>query len=344
MTRSTQPSRSSQPLQPVPPIAQLAFSGETHHNQRLFSDYYLDNILPLQWQESRSLLDEAAQGKQQLQRLFASYTPNPNNEAQTEDDWIKPVLHTLGHLFEVQVPLQVPDSVQEPDYVFYRDEAARVANKGRVMNEESLRERAYAVGDAKRWERSLDKAAKAGKGGNSSNSSDAFSNKNPSYQIFFYMLHSGLPWGILTNGRQWRLYHYQTAHKLEIFYEVDLPALLALDEVEPFLYFYAFFRRAAFEFGPLSLDAMLAASTDYARSVSESLRQQVYDALRYVAQGFLEYAPNKLTPTPETCKAIYDNSLILLYRLLFIFYAEARDLLPIQDNNSYRLKYSLQSI
>ena len=48
--------------------------------------------------------------------------------------------------------------------------------------------------------------------------------------------------------------------------------------------------------------------------------------------------------TPETNKLIYDNSLILLYRVLFILYAEARDLLPLQDNTRYRRIYSLDAI
>jgi hypothetical protein len=43
------------------------------------------------------------------------------------------------------------------------------------------------------------------------------------------------------------------------------------------------------------------------------LRQQVYDALRFVAQGFLDYPENNLPPAPATYKLIYDNSLIQLY-------------------------------
>lgn len=96
----------------------------------------------------------------QLQQIYATFTPNPNNEAQTEDDWIKPVLRKPGHIFvEVQVPLDVPMSVQKPDYVFYQDEGARIANKGKVVTETDLRNRAYAIGDAKKWDRSLDKTA-----------------------------------------------------------------------------------------------------------------------------------------------------------------------------------------
>jgi len=282
------------------------------------------------------LEDEAAIALKQLQTIYGKFTPNPNNEAQTELDWIMPVLRELGHIsFDVQVPLSVPHSTQKPDYIFYKDEVARNTHKGKVVTEADLKDSAYAIGDAKKWDRSLDKA---------SNENDAFNNKNPSYQIFFYVLHSGLPWGILTNGRQWRLYHYLTAHKLDIFYEVDLPALLSTSDPGEFLYFYAFFRRAAFEHGFLPLEQILTASTEFAQSVSDNLRKQVYDALRYVAQGFLDYPDNSLVPDPETCKQIYDNSLTLLYRLLFIFYAEARDLLPLQKNVKYRDRYSLYSI
>ncbi len=324
--------------------AQQSLSGKAaRHNQRLFSDYFLEHILPKEapWQYDWHLAEIQAESiLRQLQQLFTQFTPNAKNEAQTEEDWIRPVLRALGHSFEVQVPLKVSDGTQRPDYFFYQDEAARLANKQkRVLSEEDLRQGAFAVGDAKAWELPLDRTVAS-----SSKSSDSFSNKNPSYQIFFYMLHSGLPWGILTNGRHWRLYHTRTAHKLDIFYEIDLPALLEANDVRSFTYFYAFFRRQAFEAGQLTLERILTASTDYAQGVSNSLRQQVYDALRFVAQGFLNYPGNKLPATAETYKQIYDNSLILLYRLLFILYAEARDLLPLQENRIYARKYSLYAI
>jgi type I restriction-modification system DNA methylase subunit len=320
----------------VPESVQLQLLETLHNNQRLFSDHYLQYILPGQWD---SLKNEAAQVMTQLQQYYRRFTPNASNEAQTEEDWIKPVLRTLGHSFEVQAPLKVPDGIQRPDYIFYRDNAALVAGKNRVVDAENLQHSAVAIGDAKAWDRPLDKALKeSGKGG------DAFNNKNPSFQIFFYMLYSGIPWGILTNGRKWRLYHIQTAHKLEVFYEVDLPALIESNNADAFLYFYAFFRRNAFDAGPLSLDRILTTSTEYAQGLSDSLREQVYDALRYVAQGFLDYTDNALARTAETYKLIYDNSLILLYRMLFILYAEARGLLPLQGNQGYGRIYSLDAI
>jgi hypothetical protein len=316
-------------------VVQLALAPAPHRNQQVFSDHYLNVLLPArpQW---RALAAEAEPVLRDLQQLFAGYTPS-DKEAQTEDDWIKPVLRRLGHTFEVQPSLHTPGGTKTPDYVFYRDQAALLANKGQRLNETLLQSGALAVGDAKYWDRPLDVSLRRAGG-------DPFTNKNPSYQIAFYMQHTGLTWGVLTNGRLWRLYHKETAHKLDRFYEVDLPALLQSGRVEDFLYFYAFFRRRAFEPGPLSLEEMREESVTHARAVSNSLKTQVYEALRHVAQGFLDYRPNHLQPDAETLTAIYDHALIVLYRLLFILYAEDRELLPVQESAGYRESYSLASI
>jgi hypothetical protein len=316
-------------------IYQLSLTPYPHRNQQLFSDHYLNVILPKR-EDWQMLAIEAEPVMRDLQRIFADYTPS-DKEAQLEDNLVKPILRRLGHTFEVQPSLETPDGTKAPDYVFYRDQAALLANRGKKLNERLLEGRAFAVGDAKHWDRPLDVSLK-------SQGSDHFTNKNPSYQISFYMQHSGLDWGILTNGRLWRLYHKDTAHKLDRFYEVNLPELLQANDVNAFLYFYAFFRRQAFEPGDLGIEAIRLASVDYARGVGDSLKTQVYESLRHVAQGFLDFRSNNLQPEPDTLKGIYDNALIVLYRLLFILYAEARELLPVRENQGYRESYSLESI
>jgi hypothetical protein len=275
-------------------------------------------------------------------RRFWPVTGPSDNEAQVEHDLVRPVLTLLVHDFEVQPALKTPDGTKRPDYVFYRSAEARDANKNKTLTDALLRPGGLVVGDAKAWDRPLDSALQS----KSKSGSDPFTNKNPSYQIAFYVQHSGLDWGILTNGRTWRLYHRESAHKLTRFYEVDLPALVAPGDTARFLYFWAFFRREAFEPGaPLGVGALLQESSDFARGVGNSLKKQVYDALHHLAQGFLDYPANGLDARdPETRKAIYDNSLILLYRLLFVLYAEARELLPVRTSAPYRDTYSLHAI
>jgi hypothetical protein len=70
--------------------------------------------------------------------------------------------------------------------------------------------------------------------------------------------------------------------------------------------------------------ALLKESAAYARGVGASLKGQVYDALKELAQGFLDERGNGLQSDPVTLKQIYDHSLIVLEWLLFILYAEAR--------------------
>jgi len=43
-------------------------------------------------------------------------------------------------------------------------------------------------------------------------------------------------------------------------------------------------------------------------------------------------------------RELYEQSLVLLYRLLFILYTESRDILPLSDNASYRQTRSLYAL
>jgi len=305
-----------------------------HRNHGLFADHYLDHVLPgrAEW---RALAREAEEVRGRIRAIFAGFVPS-EDETQTEKDFIRPVLDALGFAYEVNVRLRVPGTHPDrPDYAFYRDDAARQANKNVVLDKRLPEQGGIAVGDAKRWNRPLDHLLRDGRAGG---------NENPAYQIHKYVLYSGVAWGLLTNGKRWRLVHRDTADRLDVYYEVDLEEAVHAKDPADFLYFYAFFRRAAFDAGPLGLAELLNASTSYARNVGASLKAQVYDALRHVAQGFLDYPANNLAPEPETLAAIHDHALILLYRLIFILYAEARELLPVRENAAYRETYSLQAI
>ncbi len=139
----------------VDQVTQLAFGPYPHRNQQLFSDHYLNVILPRR-EDWQMLVGEAELVMRDLQRVFAGYTPG-GKEAQLEDEFVKPVLRLLGHTFEVQPSLETSDGTKTPDYIFYRDQVALIANKGKKkLNEALLDGRAFAVGDAKQWDRQLD--------------------------------------------------------------------------------------------------------------------------------------------------------------------------------------------
>ncbi|MEA3344806.1 MAG: N-6 DNA methylase [Chloroflexota bacterium] len=308
-----------------------------HRNRYLFSDHYLENILPddPRWEQA---LAEAEGFCAWLRGLYADERDQlaDYNEGQLEEHWFKPIFRELGHVFETQASVPGLDAYAKyPDYVFFSDEATRQMAAG-LQNQEDYAAEALAVGEVKRWDTHLGKKRRGG--------GPSFEDQNPSFQIDYYVRTTGLSWGVLTNGRLWRLVHADSSQRLNIYYEVDLIDLLHRDDPALMRYFVLFFRQAALRpdaQGRVFLDYVLAASNAYAIELEEDLEQNVYQALERLMQGFLDLSANRLGP--EDLRQIYDNSLYLLYRLLFILYGESRGLLPLQKDR-YRTNYSLTRI
>src|SRR3954454_20998755 len=111
----------------MPPIHLPLTLAQRHSNQQLFSDHYLNVTLP-QRAEWKLLAHDAAQALAAIAPIVRAYVPS-DNEAQTEEELIRPMLRVLGHTFEVQAALKTPDGTKKPDYVFYRDLATLNTNK-----------------------------------------------------------------------------------------------------------------------------------------------------------------------------------------------------------------------
>jgi type I restriction-modification system DNA methylase subunit len=307
------PPRSVKTAQPTLPFLEHAFI-----NRSLFADHFLKVRLPErpEWNETEGL--EAAFTA--LQRLYQAVQFNKaTNEAQTEADFIRPALDILWGrgAYQVQVSLPGGDTRRQPDYALFRSGEDRDEAEARKGTLEYWRT-APALADAKGWHASLDR--------------QRTSDENPSGQITRYLWLSQVRWGILTNGRTWRLYEREKSRVGGVYYEVDLEQILAHGNPEAFKYFYLFFRREALvpdATGATFLEKVFQGSVEYAAQVGDRLKESVYDALRLLINGFLEHAPNALDRRdPDTLKQVHENSLIVLYRLLFLLYAEDRELLP----------------
>ena len=308
-------------------------------NRNLFSNYYLDNLLveTEEWDDPdrtgvKAAYDEISQVYDEQRNLVEQY-----QEAQLEENFIKPIFDILGHEYAVQAKVQ---RVQRyPDYGFFVDPGAKATAYERVEDENADFYRdAIAVGDAKKWNRPLD-----------SRGNERHDFSNPSHQIHVYLQETPTDWAILTNGKQWRLYYGKTSHRLDSYYEVDLPTLLSVseDNLEAFKYFYLFFRKEAFledTSGETFLDSVFDGSNTFAQALGEDLQDNVYEAIGVIAEGFLQYPENELDPEADL-DLIHDSSLIYLYRLIFVLYAESkgRDLLDT-DNEIYERNYSLNQL
>ena len=74
-------------------------------------------------------------------------------------------------------------------------------------------------------------------------------------------------------------------------------------------------------------ESALAAQSE----LEEDLRQRIFAIVEILANGFAERAENEITDAD--LPSVYDACLIFLYRLLFILYAEGRQLLPVEPKS-----------
>ena len=268
-------------------------------------------------------------------RFPTTQTPN---ESQTEDDLIWPVLAQLGwttHLRQQNLSAHGREDV--PDGLLFADDAAKDRANG--FTEEWKRyEFGLAVVESKRWGRPLDR--RSGRRGEET---------APSTQMLRYLrrvddLTSGkLRWGILTNGTRWRLYYQGARSVSEQFFEMDLAALLDLSGYNDGLFalteadrrhwlkvFALVFRREAFLAGPTDLRTFHQRAIEEGRFYEERVAASL-SALVF-GQVFPKLARAIAADVPEApLPKVREAALILLYRLLFILYAEDRDLLPVRN-------------
>jgi len=157
----------------------------------------------------------------------------------------------------------------------------------------------------------------------------------------------GIRWVILTNGVQWRLLDSAGLRRYEAYLEIDLGNLLQGedDPLAAYLFYRLFRLEDAFEWDEAThkngLDAFLELSDSATKETEDYLKVAVTDDLGTPGGGdgimaqFCMGIVNALDPmgtrsfTEKERAAIYRDATYLLYRLLFILYAEARDLLPM---------------
>lgn len=153
-------------------------------------------------------------------------------------------------------------------------------------------------------------------------------------------------WAILTNGYKWRLYNVKNISPYEHYIEIDIEACIGdYPEInEAFHLFNLFFNVKKYytQDGQLIIEKIKDGSEKIAESIQEFLRGKSEEILKDLCYGLKENI-NKQTYTEEDRKNIYKDAIILLYRLLFLGYAESRKLLPIKRNDPNYI-YSFKKI
>ena len=302
----------------------------------LFSQSFLDAGLRETDEYQQISPKQLSHFGQDLRRPYNDFVRayQASNEAQIEDALIRPALNALGWSYLPQQP--IPISGRTPDYMLFADEddrAAFTASGGDISRYP------LAPAEAKAWDTNLDQ-----RGGRPI---------SPSAQIqdylrqFWQSTGGRVKWGILTNGEIWRLYRatgpgpdgrfYQTQ---DAWLELKLSECVSDAGKEQRRRLLLFFHRDAFRVGDdgyCFLDRALADAANYVQTVVDTLTDAVFEEVYPQLISAFYQAEPKASPDD-----VQEASLTLLYRLLFLMYAEDRRLLPVGDTNYDRV--SLRSL
>ena len=307
-------------------------------NGGLFADDFLKASI-VELEEWHAITDASLEAlEDSLREVFTRFpTEQKPNESQTEDDLIWPVLVLLGWTASLRQQNLTPRGVVDvPDGLLFADDGAKARANG-FAEEWKRYELGLAIVESKRWGLSLDARA------------DQQAKTAPSTQMLRYLrrvddlTRGDLRWGILTNGVQWRLYYQGARSVSEEFCEIDLATVLELPGHNDGLFaldaaarrhwlrvFVLLFRRDSFV--PTGANQhtfhrrALEKGRYYEQRVATDLSNLVFEhVFPEMARAIAAAAPD--APLAE----VRDATLTLLYRLLFVLYAEDRGLLPVHD-------------
>jgi len=303
-------------------------------------------------------------------------TESTINEAQTEALVINKVLGVLGwgDDFLPQVNLSGKRREDVPDCLLFADTEHKDLALLETKDDRRYRH-GLAILEAKRWLRPLDR-------GDASEPTDPDAPSSQMLRYLSradVVSDRAVKWGMLTNGNVWRLYWQDARSRSEEFFEVDVAAALGVSGIERELddaapgapghiapahalrLFFMFFQRGAFlpqdwdNTGRTFHAYALNEARLYEEKVSQDLGARVFsdifaqlaDALARgdlhavtTETGFGQFKRQKFTP--DYLEEVREAALVLLYRLLFLFYAEDRGLLPVKDERY--AEYSVRRI
>ncbi len=273
-----------------------------------------------------------------LRQQFQPSQLAASNEAQLEDRFISPLLKQLGWVSVPQQVLVVQGKTAKPDWcLLLEPEQAQALIAQQSAGHGLIR----AICESKAWDKPLD-TGKARQ-------------DNPHHQLQDYLSTLRVRFGFLTNGRLWRVYDTDKITAKKSFIEFDLEQILALPtgdaQQQALALFTFFFSRntyapaASMQPGS-AMEQAIADSGNFTVAVEENLKAVIYgydgeDSIFELIGKSIYQANAK--HTPPSMEAVYENSMILLFRLLFVVYFEDknRDLLAL---HRFYSDHSLQTL
>jgi len=338
----------------------------------LFSDVYLKNDFPREY--SHLWKNDENSGFTKFYQGFVDLCVDLQHEsflnwreADTVKNWIVPVMDLLGwennskrqqNSYIDNTSFTIEENgkkqVYRPDLIYFdRPEFKSYTQEQKDINEKLREIRSKKTGsqvvvEAKYWDRLSalgDKVKKIQESG------DSASSLGPELQTLKYMDLFHLDYGILTDGKTWKLLHRELSQGIpNRSYEFDLGPLMELalklgtenNEAkfsEYAKYFYFFFAKESFCETKL-LDKVLEYSKKYASRIEEDLRERFIISMGVICNSLKDSADG--LKVPYTLDLIRNVAESHLFNILFVKSCEVRHILPVKSPNY--IKISLHEV
>ncbi len=256
-------------------------------------------------------------------RWSAAWGTSPDAYPEARDRWVHTVLHDLldwSDDLQLAPGLEVESpngAVRLSAWAALRSEAGPAALVTLVDRTEDLRA--------------------AGSDGWSANAID---------RMAVLLRHTGVPVGIVTDGRWWALV---SAAKDVTTASGVWDALLWREERASRDAFFALAHFASLAGGApeKQLKHLFARSVTSAEEITEALGDQVRRAVELVLQSMSDthlraLAQGEPSPLPENPRVVYEGAVTVLMRIVFLLFAEERGLLP--EHQMYRASYAISNV
>ncbi len=215
-------------------------------------------VLPRQEAASNALVDIVTRFEKM--RAFAS-------EIHTELHLVKPILKVLGYVFESK-PQFFEEKIKGADFALFASEEQRLKSSP-LWGTKPYYEQVLALLLVKRYGRNLEEGI--------SGFYLDFENRMPLYQSMYLAKKAGVPWIILTNGKNWLLLKKPFAFEKPLI-EIDLEHAVLADDRDTLHFFIQVFSSAG-------LDTTLAAFLEEERSEMIAFLQDKRRSLAGLFEG-----------------------------------------------------------
>lgn len=345
----------------------------------LFSDVYLKNDVPRVYKHlwENDEIENSESGFAKFYQGFVDLAIHHEkskfetwNEAQTVKDWIVPIMDLLGwennsvkgtNSYLDNETFNIDNQTYKPDLIYFDKpkfkEFTQKHKKDVTLKLNEIRNPdtgAKMVIEAKHWARLSSNRNDAKK---DAKLTDSAVSLGPELQTLKYMEVLGLDFGILTDGKTWKLFHKDLSKSVDKrAFTFDLGKLKEIaqdlyshgqEEIfrENAKYFYYFFSKASFyqvddsKVVPIVRE-VFEHSKKYAHDIEEDLKKRFIITMGLTCNALKNSCKRQKEEIDlETIRNVAESH---LFNILFVKSCEVRQILPIKSPNY--LKVSLHEV